>query len=70
MRKSIRNVYIKVLSSKFNALILGLVRELEHSNSNVRHLRLTSKVAFFGDTLYDPTYPGLNEAKNDFEELK
>ena len=33
--------------------ILGLIRELKHSNSNMRHLHLISKGShFFWDTLY------------------
>ena len=32
--------------------ILGLMRELKHSNSNMRHSRLTSKGGFFLHTLY------------------
>ena len=51
MRKLIHNACLKILSS--NVLrIPWLIRELTHSNSNMRHLRLTSKGSLFWDTLY------------------
>ena len=50
MRKLIRNVSIKIPSV---LRIPGLIREFKHSNSNMRHWRLTSKGSlFFWDTLY------------------
>ena len=49
MRKLIRNVSIKIPCS--NVLrIPGLIREFKHSNSNMRHWRLTSKGSLFFGT--------------------
>ena len=54
MRKLIRSVSIKIPSS--NVLrIPGLIREFKHSNSNMRHWRLTSAGSLFWDTLYEHT---------------
>ena len=60
MRKLIRNVSIKIPSS--NVLrIPGLIRDFKHSNSNLRHWRLTSKGSlFFWDTLYEYRLPQLS----------
>ena len=51
MREIICNACIKILHS--NVLhILGLIRELKHSNSNMRHYAWLQRVVFFWDTLY------------------
>ena len=47
MRKLIRNVSIKIPSSNNVLRIPGLIREFKHSNSNMRHRRLTSKGSLF-----------------------
>ena len=63
MRKLIRKESIKIPSS--NVLrIPGLIREFKHSNSNMRHWRLTSKGSLFFGTpcsygfvyVLNPTY--------------